>query len=43
MLVAGKNNKQKGTDRVPMVLTFSSFLPDLRDIMKKNRYILKKI
>ena len=41
-LLAGRKSKRKSSDRVPMVLTFSSFLPDVRAIMKKNRHILSK-
>ena len=41
-LLVGRNSRQKGADRVPMVLTFSIFLPDVRAIMKKNRHILNK-
>ena len=41
-LLVSRDSKQKGTVRVPMVLTFSSFLPDVRAIMKKNRHILSK-
>ena len=41
----GKVAKIKGEReeaRVPMVVTFSSFLPDIRAIIRNNRYILKK-
>ena len=37
----GKNCK-KGESRVPMVVTFSSFLPDIRAIIRKNRHILQR-
>ena len=33
----------KGEGRVPMVVTFSSFLPDIRAIMRKNRQYSEQI
>ena len=38
----GRRKGKKEDGRVPMVVTFSSFLPDIRAIMRENRYILKK-
>lgn len=37
----GKTGKDK-EGRVPMVITFSSFLPDVRAIIRNNRHILQK-
>ena len=41
-LLVVNDGKSKVSDRVPMVLTFSSFLPDIRAVMRKNRHILRR-
>ena len=42
LLRRDKKSGMRGEGRVPMVVTFSSFLPDIRAIMRKNRHILNK-
>ena len=43
-LLNGKSSRRGNSEdgRVPMVVTFSSFLPDIRKILQKNRHILWK-
>ena len=37
-----KKHKEKKEERVPLVLTYSSYLPDVHKIIKKNMNILQK-
>lgn len=37
-----RKNRQKQNDRVPLVLTYSSHLPDIHNIVKSNMHILHK-
>ena len=38
----GKNSSGAAEGRVPMVVTYSCFLPDIRAIIRKNRHILSR-
>lgn len=43
--ILGRRSKKRSVkegERVPMVITYSGFLPDIRAIMKKNRHILHR-
>ena len=42
LLTTKDGTRTREGSRVPMVVTFSSFLPDIRGILKKNRHILQK-
>ena len=41
--IVDKSKGEREEGRVPMVVALSSFLTDIRAIIRKNRYILKKI